>query len=192
MHDCRRRGSMATSVQSPLKMLFEAVASGWLVLPRQDDSTLQVGRSFSRIIVTKAVLRSNFSALVYIEAWAQAVGEDYTVLAKAYPTLSASAGNVIEGDERRLREAAFLGDLAGDLSEAKATVLYAVREPSKRPCSRAELPGRRRRHKPSVYAVSTEDRTIDPDSERMAERIGFETIAVKASLNACRVAPFAR
>jgi hypothetical protein len=36
--------------------------------------------------------------------------------------------------------------------------------------------------KPSFYAVSTEDRTINPDLERfMAKRMGAKTIEVKAS-----------
>ena len=38
------------------------------------------------------------------------------------------------------------------------------------------------RTKPSGYAVSTEDRTINPDLERfMAKRMGAKTIEVKAS-----------
>ena len=38
------------------------------------------------------------------------------------------------------------------------------------------------RSKPSFYAVSTEDRTIDPDLERfMAKRMGAKTVEVKAS-----------
>jgi pimeloyl-ACP methyl ester carboxylesterase len=38
------------------------------------------------------------------------------------------------------------------------------------------------RSKPSWYAVSTEDRTIDPDLERfMAKRMGAKTIEMKAS-----------
>ena len=38
------------------------------------------------------------------------------------------------------------------------------------------------RSKPSYYAVSTEDRTINPDLERfMAKRMGATTIEVKAS-----------
>ena len=56
-------------------------------------------------------------------------GEDYTALAKKYPTPPATAGIVFDGDEGRLSEEAFLRDFAGDLPEAKARVLYAVREP---------------------------------------------------------------
>jgi pimeloyl-ACP methyl ester carboxylesterase len=38
------------------------------------------------------------------------------------------------------------------------------------------------RSKPSFYAVSTEDRTINPDLERfMAKRMGAKTIEVKSS-----------
>jgi pimeloyl-ACP methyl ester carboxylesterase len=38
------------------------------------------------------------------------------------------------------------------------------------------------RSKPSFYAVSTEDRTINPDLERfMAKRMGATTIEVRAS-----------
>ena len=38
------------------------------------------------------------------------------------------------------------------------------------------------RSKPSWYAVSTEDRTINPDLERfMAKRMGAKTIELKAS-----------
>lgn len=54
------------------------------------------------------------------------------------------------------------------------------------PFARALLTGRTTqaawRSKPSFYAVSTEDRTIDPDLERfMAARMGAKTIELKAS-----------
>jgi len=45
-----------------------------------------------------------------------------------------------------------------------------------------EWPLYRVESKPSWYAVSTEDRTINPDLERfMAKRMGAKTIEVKAS-----------
>jgi len=55
--------------------------------------------------------------------------EDYTALAKTYPTPPASAGIIFDGDEGRLGEAAFLRDFRGDLPEAKAKVLFAVQQP---------------------------------------------------------------
>ena len=99
-----------------------------------------------------------------------------------YPTPPASAGVVFDGDEGRLSEEAFLRDFAGDLPEAKAKVLYAVQEPFQKALLTGKTTQAAWRSKPSFYAVSTEDRTINPDLERfMAKRMGAKTIEVKAS-----------
>ena len=178
----QKAGLNATSVQNPLTTLPEAVASAERVLARQDGPTVLVGHSFSGMIVTEAGMHPNVSALVYVAARAPDAGEDYTALAKTYPTPPASAGIVFDGDEGRLSEAAFLHDFAGDLPEAKAKVLYAVQEPFHKALLTGKTTQAAWRSKPSFYAVSTEDRTINPDLERfMAKRMGAKTIEVKAS-----------
>src|SRR6202048_5556054 len=113
-------GLSVASVQNPLTTLPEAVASAERVLARQDGRTVLADHSFSGIIVTKAGVHPNVSALLYVAARAPDAGEDYTALAKTFPTPPATG---------RLSEAAFLRDFAGDLPEAKAKVLYAVQEP---------------------------------------------------------------
>src|ERR1700676_2761543 len=125
-------GLNVTSVQNPLTTLPEAVASAERVLARQDGRTVLAGHSFSGIIVTEAGVHPNVSALVYVAARAPDAGEDYTALAKTFPTPPATAGIVFDGDQGRLSEAAFLRDFAGDLPEAKAKVLYAVQEEADR------------------------------------------------------------
>jgi pimeloyl-ACP methyl ester carboxylesterase len=161
---------------------IEAVASAQRVLARQDGPTVLAGHSFSGMIVTEADMHPNISALVYVAAPAPDAGEDYAALAKQFPTPPASAGIVFDGDEGRLSEPAFLRDFAGDLPEAKAKVLYAVQEPFQRALLTGETTQPAWRSKPSFYAVSTEDRTIDPDLERFtAKRMGAKTIEVKAS-----------
>src|SRR6202161_534279 len=97
-------GLNATSVQNPLTTFPEAVASAERVLARQDGPTVLVGHSFSGMIVTEAGVHPNVSALVYVAARAPDAGEDYTALAKTYPTPPASAGIVFDGDEGRLSE----------------------------------------------------------------------------------------
>src|SRR6201989_1032488 len=175
-------GLNVTSVQNPLTTLPEAVASAERVLARQDGPTILGGHSFSGMIVTEARGHPNVSALVYVAARAPDAGEDYTALAKTYPTPAASAGIVFDGDEGRLSEAAFLHDFAGDLPEAKARALYAVQEPFHKALLTGKTTHAAWRSKPSYYAVSTEDRTINPDLERfMAKRMGARTIEVKAS-----------
>ena len=122
-------GLNVTSVQNPLTTLPEAVAAAERVLARQDGPTVLAGHSFSGMIVTEAGVHPNVSALVYVAARAPDAGEDYTALAKTYPTPPASAGIVFDGDEGRLSEEAFLRDFAGDLPKAQAKVLYAVQWP---------------------------------------------------------------
>jgi len=175
-------GLDVTSVQNPLTTLSEAVASAERVLARQDGPTVLVGHSFSGMIVTEAGVHPNVSALVYVAARAPDAGEDYTALAKTYPTPPASAGIVFDGDEGRLTEEAFLRDFAADLPVAKAKALYAVQQPFHKALLAGKTTNAAWHSKPSFYAVSTEDRTINPDLERfMAKRMGAKTIEVKAS-----------
>lgn len=178
----QQAGLNVTAVQNPLTTLPEAVESAQRVLARQDGPTVLVGHSFSGMIVTEAGVHPNVSALVYVAARAPDADEDYTALAKKFPAPPASAGIVFDGDEGRLSEAAFLRDFAGDLPEAKAKVLYAVQEPFNKALLTGKTTHAAWRSKPSFYAVSTQDRTINPDLQRfMAKRMGARTIEVQAS-----------
>jgi pimeloyl-ACP methyl ester carboxylesterase len=176
------RGLNVTAVQNPLTTLPDAVASAVRVLDRQTGPTVLVGHSFSGMIVTEAGIHPKVSSLVYVAARAPDAGEDYTKLASTYPTPPASAGIVFDGDEGRLTEEAFLRDFAGDVPREKARVLYAVQEPFYKQLLAGKTANAAWRSRPSFYAVSTEDRTINPDLERfMAKRMGAKTIEVKSS-----------
>jgi pimeloyl-ACP methyl ester carboxylesterase len=175
-------GLNVTSVQNPLTTLADAVASAERALNRQDGPTVLAGHSFSGMIVTEAGVHSNVSAVVYVAARAPDANEDYTALAKTFPTPPASAGVVFDGEEGRLSESAFLHDFAGDVPESRARVLYAVQQPFQKSVLAGKTTQAAWRTKPSFYAVSTEDRTINPDLQRfMAKRMGAKTIEVHAS-----------
>jgi hypothetical protein len=61
-------------------------------------------------------------------------------------------------------------------------VLYAVQEPFQKSLLAGRTTQAAWRTRPSFYAVSTEDRTINPDLQRfMAKRMGAKTIEVKSS-----------
>jgi pimeloyl-ACP methyl ester carboxylesterase len=175
-------GINATAVQNPLTTLQESVAATQRVLAQQDGPTVLAGHSFAGMIVTEAGIDPKVTSLVYVAARAPDAGEDYTALAKQYPAPPASTGIVWSGDYGQLSEAAFLRDFAGDLPEARARVLYAVQAPFERRLLAGKTTHAAWRSKPSWYAVSTEDRTINPDLERfMAKRMGAKTVEVKAS-----------
>jgi len=175
-------GLNVTSVQEPLTTLDDAVAQAQRMIALQDGPTVLVGHSFSGVIVSQAGADPKISALVYVAARAPDVGEDYAALARRFPASPASAGVVFEGDEGRLTEEAFLRDFAGDVPEAKARALYAVQWPFHKALMAGKTTVAAWRSKPSYYAVSTEDRTINPDLERfMAKRMQAHTIELKSS-----------
>jgi pimeloyl-ACP methyl ester carboxylesterase len=176
------KGMQVTAVQNPLTTLQASVEATQRVLALQQGPTVLVAHSFGGMILTEAGVDPKVSAIVYVAARAPDAGEDYTALAKGFPTPPASAGIVFSDDEGRLSEEAFLRDFAGDLPADKARVLYAVQTPFKRALLGDKTTHAAWRSKPSWYAVSTEDRTINPDLERfMAKRMGAKTIEVKAS-----------
>ena len=164
------KGIHVTAVQNPLTTLQAAVEATRDVLALQQGPTVLVAHSFGGMIVTEAGVDPKVSAVVYVAARAPDAGEDYTALASRFPTPPASAGIFWSGDDGRLGEAAFLRDFAGDLPPEKARVLYAVQAPFKRTLLADKTTHAAWRSKPSWYAVSTEDRTINPDLQRFMAR----------------------
>lgn len=178
----QQRSVNCTSVQNPLTSLQEAAAAARRALSAQPGPTVLVGHSFSGMIITEVGVDRKVAALVYVAARAPDAGEDYTALAKNYPTPPATAGIVFNDDWGQLSEAAFLRDFAGDLPREEARVLYAVQQPFKKSLTTEKTTNAAWRSKPTFYAVSTQDRTINPDLERfMAKRMGATTIEVEAS-----------
>ncbi|MBB5062657.1 alpha/beta fold hydrolase [Granulicella mallensis] len=175
-------GMTATAVQNPLNTLQDAVAETRRVLAEQDGPTVLVGHSFSGVLVSETGLDPKVTALVYVAARAPDAGEDYSALAKRFPTPPASAGIVFDGEIGRLTEEAFLRDFAGNVPRERARVLYAVQQPFHRALTAEKTTQAAWHSKPSFYAVSTQDRTIDPDLERfMAKRMKAHTIELQSS-----------
>ena len=175
-------GLNVTSVQNPLTTLPEAIGSAERVLARQDGPTVLVGHSFSGMIVTDAGVHPNVSALVYVAARAPDAGEDYTALAGRFrrrrrrPASSSTA--MRDACPRRLSCVIS----RATCRKRRPRVLYAVQQPFHKALLTGKTTNAAWRSKPSYYAVSTEDRTINPDLERfMAKRMGAKTIEVKAS-----------
>src|SRR3954463_2045894 len=124
----QQKGINCTSVQNPLTSLHEASEAARRAIAAQSGPTVLVGHSFSGMIVSEVGLDPKITALVYVAARAPDAGEDYTALAKNYPTPPATAGIVFNDDWGQLSEQAFLHDFAGDLPPEEARVLYAVQE----------------------------------------------------------------
>jgi pimeloyl-ACP methyl ester carboxylesterase len=178
----QRLGFRVTSVQNPLRSFEDDVATAHRALKAQDGPTVLVAHSYSGMIACQAGIDSKVSALVFVAARAPDAGEDYSALAAKYPSPPASAGIVTSDGFSQLTKRAFLADFANGVEPAKARELYAVQQPyAATLTSTAKTTVAAWRVKPSWYAVSKQDRTINPDLERyMANRMKATTIEIDA------------
>jgi pimeloyl-ACP methyl ester carboxylesterase len=175
-------GVRVTAVQNPLTSFTDDVASVRRALAMQDGPTVLAAHSYGGMVATEAGVDPKVTALVYVAARAPDAGEDYTALAKRFPTPPASAGLVKSGDYLQLNENAFLNDFANGVDPVKAHELYAVQQPNVASLSpNAMTTVAAWRSKPSWYAVSKNDRTINTELERfMAARMKATTIELDA------------
>jgi pimeloyl-ACP methyl ester carboxylesterase len=175
-------GMNVTAVQNPLTTFEDDVAATRRALAIQDGPTVLAAHSYGGMVLSEAGVASNVTALVYIAARAPDAGEDYTALAKRFPAPPASSGIVNSDGYLRLSETAFMNDFANGVDPVKAHELYAVQQPNVATLSpNAKTTVAAWRSKPSWYAVSKQDRTINPELERfMAARMKATTIEIDA------------
>ena len=177
------KGLHVTAVQNPTTSFQDDVEATRRVLALQDGPTVLVAHSYGGMVISEAGVDPKVANLVYIAARGPDAGEDYPALTKKFPAAPASAGLKWDADGfGELSEEAFLKDFAGDLPKAEARVYYAVQQRMGKPVTMAKTTVAAWRQKPSYYAVSTEDRTINTELERfMAKRMGAKTIELKSS-----------
>ncbi|MEU3985668.1 alpha/beta hydrolase [Streptomyces sp. NPDC026672] len=175
----QRAGMNVTAVQNPLTSLADDAAATRFALARQDGPTLLVAHSYGGTVISEVGLADNVAGLVFVAARAPEAGEDFAALAAGFPTPPVSSGIVTSGGFRWLSEDAFLRDFANGVPRADALALYAAQGLlSTAPPTTSVAAWH---EKPSWYAVSKDDRTINPDLERfMARRMKAETIEVDA------------
>jgi pimeloyl-ACP methyl ester carboxylesterase len=177
------RGLNVASVQNPLRTLDEDCEFARRTLALMDGPTVLAAHSYSGMIATEVGVDPKVTALVYIAARAPDAGEDYTALAAQYPTPPASGGLVKGADGYvQLSEEAFLNDFAQDIDPVRAKALYAAQGRISGELFTGRTTQAAWRDKPTFYAVSKNDRTINPDLERfMARRMNAKTIELDAS-----------
>lgn len=178
----QRAGLHVTAVQNPLSSFKDDVDATKRILAMQDGPTVLVAHSYGGMVASEAGVDPKVSALVYVAARAPDAGEDFAALAAKYPAPPASKGLVHAGGFAQLSEDAFVHDFAGDLPRAKALELYAVQGRISDTLFSSRTTVAAWKDKPTWYAVSIKDRTINPDLERfLAKRMNARTIELPAS-----------
>ena len=140
-----------------------------------------VGHSYGGSIITEAGNHPNVAALVYIAAFALDEGESCASIEQALPQASKAFKPDSNGNWW-IDEEHFAADFAADIPREKAEFMAISQVPISTDSFTHKVTNPAWKHKPTWYMVATEDRSINPDQERMmAKRAKAKTVEVKAS-----------
>src|SRR3984893_16975091 len=175
-------GLHVTAVQNPLTSLADSVAATRRALALQDGPTVLVAHSWGGTVISETGTDPKVSALVYVAARGPDAGYDFVALSGKFPTGPVRAGIQEHDGFTKLSEDSFLKYFANGVEPRKAEVLYAVQEPTAATLFGGRTTAAAWLSKPSWYAVSKQDQTINPDLERflLAKRMNATTVEVEA------------
>jgi pimeloyl-ACP methyl ester carboxylesterase len=121
------------------------------------------------------------TSLVYVAARAPDANEDFVALSAKFPAGPVRAGVEEHDGFTTIAEKPFLESFANGVDHKTAETLFAVQQPAAATLFGEKTSAAAWRTKPSWYAVSTRDRTINPDLQRfLAERMKATTVSVDA------------
>ena len=170
-------------VQNPTISLADDVAFTKRTLAAQNGPVILVGHSYGGVVITEAGNDPKVAGLVYIAAFAPDKGESVSALIKnpppgaPVPPILPPQGGFLFLDRTQFR-ASFAADVSADVAAFMADSqvpwgLEALNGAVGEPAWKA---------KPSWYLVTTEDRMIPPDAQRlMSKRAGATVTEAKGS-----------
>jgi pimeloyl-ACP methyl ester carboxylesterase len=174
-------GLNVTAVQNPLTSLEDSVAATRRALALQEGPTVLVAHSWGGTVLSETGVDPKVTALVYVAARAPDAGEDFVALSGKYPAGAVRAGIQEHDGFTRLSEDSFLKYFANGVERKEAKVLYAVQEPTAASLFGGRTTAAAWHTKPSFYAVSKRDQTINPELERfLAKRMNATTVELDA------------
>jgi pimeloyl-ACP methyl ester carboxylesterase len=140
-----------------------------------------VGHSYGGSITSEAGNNANVVALVYIAAFALDEGESCATIEQAVPPATTAIKQDSKGNSW-IDQEHFAADFAADLPSAESHFMAISQVPISADSFNHKVTSPAWKTKPSWYMVATEDRSINPNQERMmAKRAKATTVEVKAS-----------
>src|ERR1700688_40307 len=174
-------GLSVTAVQNPLTSLADSDAATRRALALQNGPTVLVAHSWAGTVISDVGIDPKVTALVYVAARAPDAGEDFLALSGKFPTGPVRAGVQEHDGFTKISEESFLKYFANGVEPREAKVLYAVQEPTAAALLGDRTTAAAWHTKPSWYAVSKLDQTINPDLERfLAKRMNARTVELEA------------
>ena len=146
-----------------------------------DGPVVLVGHSYGGSIITEAGNHPKVAALVYIAAFALDDGESCATIEQGLPQASKAFKPDSNGNWW-IEQAHFAADFAADVPPAVSGFMAVSQVPISTDAFTHKVTNPAWKNKPTWYMVATEDRSINPDQERMmAKRAKATTVEVKSS-----------
>src|ERR1700729_465723 len=167
--------------QPPETSYAEDVKYAKAAIDAMDGPVVLVGHSYGGSIITEAGNDPKVSALVYIAAFALDEGESCASIEQAVPQASKAFKPDSSGNWW-IEQAHFAADFCADIPPTLAHFMAISQVPISTDAFTHQVTNPAWKHKPTWYMVASEDRSINPDQERMmAKRAKAKTVEVKAS-----------
>src|ERR1700678_4055018 len=150
-------------------------------LDAMDGPVVLVGHSYGGSVLTEAGNHPKVAALVYIAAFALDEGESCASIEQAVPQASKAFKPDSNGNWWIVEEQ-FAADFAADIPPEKAWFMAISQVPISTDSFTHKVTKPAWKSKPTWYMVATQDRSINPEQERMmAKRAHATTVEVNAS-----------
>lgn len=174
-------GYTVSIVQPPETTLEEDIAATNRILDRQDGLAVLVGHSYGGAIITGAGNNAHVKTLVYVAAFQPDVGESIAKLGASMPPAGKSVAPTSDGF-LFIAPAGFRSDFAADVPKEQTDFMAMSQVGLSLKAATTEAIAPAWKTKPSYAIVATEDRSINPDLERMMyKRSRSITTEIKAS-----------
>jgi pimeloyl-ACP methyl ester carboxylesterase len=174
-------GYQVIASQHGLDSLEDDVATVTRTIGRVSGPVLLVGHSYGGTLITAAGTDDRVAGLVYIAALAPDESETSQSQQDPFPVTDVfSYIEVADGRIWMLPEG--VQAFAGDLPEEEQKLVWATHIAPDAGLFNGKVPGTAWRTKPSWYIVANNDRTVQPELERVAaKRMGARTYDVDSS-----------
>jgi pimeloyl-ACP methyl ester carboxylesterase len=178
-----KKGYHVSIVQNPLTSLHDDVTETNSVIDAQDGPVILVGHSWGGTVITEAGVNPKVAGLVYIAAFMPDKGESAGKWVAAAPASPESG--FTDPDQFGFvyfSPAKFHGGFAGDLSQSLSDFMCASQVPIIGKCFGEPVEQVAWKIKPSYGIVPTEDKALNPETERtMYKRANAKITEIKGS-----------
>jgi len=178
-----KKGYHVSIVQNPLTSLNDDVNATNSVINAQDGPVVLVGHSWGGVVITEAGNDPKVSALVYVSAFAPDVGQSLKTLSDSGPATEGTAA--IHPDAKGnlyIDPKVFPSAVAADLPPQIAESLANHQLPLNHVAFEAPVNTAAWRDKPTFYVITTKDKVIAPEVQKIfAERMHAHVTDVAGS-----------